>query len=467
MGDNDLKKYLFFCFISIFFMAVTTSVSAEETKRQQKSPTESHQFELVKEENLTDLEKVFVEYAKKNKGVYQFGSLYVIALGAQPNPGYGLKLEKQVQTFEQLHLYVKQTVPQPGIAYPDVVSYPYIVGRLNLPPYTTLSVLDIESKRPLIKGQNRLLDFSDKRFITDSLKEWSITFSKPITESTLKKYHIFVETQGENKKDHPIQLIIDMENKNIVKIKPLERYEEGRTYLLRIKNIKTGKQTILPFEVKDQVDTVLLEYDLTENLNGWTEGFSDLPVNYNKEEFALEFGHKPIPLKEKILKKGLLLSGMNRSDDLFMYAKKKIGKEDGLLPNQSYLLSMELDFYTNVDPGLAGIGGSPGEGVYMKAGATAVEPKSIPVNGDLRMNIDKGEQGSSGTDAVVIGNVAKGQVSEQQYELKKLKMKEPIKVTTNDHGELWAIFGTDSGFEGRTTLYYSTVKISLVKNEEE
>ena len=224
---------------------------------------------------------------------------------------------------------------------------------------------------------------------------------------------------------------------------------------------------ILPFEVQDSLDTVLLEYDLTENLNGWVGGFSDLPVNYSKEEFVLEFGHKPIPLKGKILKKGLLLSGMNRSDDLFMYAKKKVGKEDGLLPNQSYLLSMEIEFYTNADPGLVGIGGAPGESVYMKAGATTVEPNSIPVNGDLRMNIDKGEQASSGTDAVVIGNVAKEQGAQQQYELKKLKMTEPIKVTTNDQGELWAIFGTDSGFEGRTTLYYSTVKIHLVKNEAE
>lgn len=459
MGDNELKKYVLFCLISLFCMAVTTNVSAEQT-----NPTESHQFELVNEENLTDLEKVFVEYAKKNKGVYQFGSLYVIALGAQPNPGYGVKLEKQVQTFEQLHLYVKQTVPEQGMVYPNVISYPYIVGKLYLPPYTTLSVWDIDNKKPFIKDQNVLLDFKDKRFITDPLKEWSITFNKPITKSELKKYRISIEKRGEDKKEHPVQVLIDPKNKKTVKVKPLERYEKGATYLLCIENTKNGKQIIIPFEVKDQLDTVVLEYDFTENLNGWIGGFSDLPINYNKEDFALKFGHEPIPLKGEKLKKGLLLSGMNRSDDLFMYAKKKMGKEDGLLPNQSYLLSMEIEFYTNVDPGLVGIGGAPGESVYMKAGASSVEPKSIPMNSDLRMNMEKGEQASSGTDAVVIGNVAKKQVSQQQYELKKLKMTESIKVTTNDYGELWAIIGTDSGFEGMTTLYYSAVKISLVNN---
>lgn len=70
------------------------------------------------------------------------------------------------------------------------------------------------------------------------------------------------------------------------------------------------------------------------------------------------------------------------------------------------------------------------------------------------MNIDKGEQATSGTDAIVIGNVAKEQVSQEQYELKKLNMTKLIKVTTNENGELWEIFGTDSGFEGRTTPYY-------------
>jgi hypothetical protein len=95
-----LKNYFLFCLISIFLISATTSVTAEQTKSQQQENTETHQFELVNEENLTDLEKAFVDHAKKNKGVHQFGSLYVISVGPKPNPGYGLKFEKQEQTLE-------------------------------------------------------------------------------------------------------------------------------------------------------------------------------------------------------------------------------------------------------------------------------------------------------------------------------------------------------------------------------
>lgn len=258
MEESELKNYVLLCLVSFLLLSVTPHASAVQVNSQQNSQTDSHQFEVVKEENLTELEKVFVEHAKQNKGVYQFGSLYVIALGAQPNPGYRLSLEKEVQSFEQLYLYVKPTVPEPGISYPEVVTYPFIVGRVSLPPYTTLSVMNIDSQKPFITNQNGLLDFMDERFITNSLTEWSITFSKPMTKSTLKNFQITIEKWGENK-SHPVQLVINTRNKKIVKVKPLERYVNENLYLLHIKNIKNGQHIILPFKVKSSLDSIQLE----------------------------------------------------------------------------------------------------------------------------------------------------------------------------------------------------------------
>jgi hypothetical protein len=37
----------------------------------------------------------------------------------------------------------------------------------------------------------------------------------------------------------------------------------------------------------------------------------------------------------------------------------------------------------------------------------------------------------------------------------------PIKLKTNDLGELWLMIGTDSGFEGITALYFSSIIIKL------
>jgi hypothetical protein len=460
---NILKKFFVPCLIGILSIIAATDASAQQVNQVSESQAASNQFELVNEENLTELEKVFVDYAKMYEGIHRFGSIYVISLGEQPNPGFGLKLEQQIQTWEQFHLYVKKIVPEEGKEYPQVISYPYMVGKLHLPPYTTISVLDPDTKKPLFNNQRKSLDFLEKRITTNKWKEWFVYLDSPVTNSLSKDNRITLEKLGDERSLHPIQLIRDKANKKIVKVKPLVEYENGCTYLLNIEDKRNGERTILPFEVKGPSNTVQLEYDFTDGLKGWTGGFSDLPIKYDTEDFALEFGHKRIPLNEETLKKGLTLSGMNRSDDLFMYAKTKIGKEHGLLPNQWYLLIMEIAFYTNTDPGLAGAGGSPGEGVYVKAGASTVEPKSVYVNGDLRMNIDKGEQSSSGRNAVVIGNVAKEVASQQKYELKKLKTQQPILVRTNNQGELWALFGTDSAFEGKTTLYYTSVKISLEK----
>ena len=34
-------------------------------------------------------------------------------------------------------------------------------------------------------------------------------------------------------------------------------------------------------------------------------------------------------------------------------------------------------------------------------------------------------------------------------------------VTTSDDGTLWLVVGTDSGFEGITTLYYDRISVTL------
>ncbi|MBP1927737.1 hypothetical protein J2741_000284 [Methanolinea mesophila] len=38
-------------------------------------------------------------------------------------------------------------------------------------------------------------------------------------------------------------------------------------------------------------------------------------------------------------------------------------------------------------------------------------------------------------------------------------------VTSDNDGRIWVIIGTDSGFEGPTTVYYDTVEITLREDE--
>ena len=151
---------------------------------------------------------------------------------------------------------------------------------------------------------------------------------------------------------------------------------------------------------------------------------------------------------------GLFISGVNRSADLWMFWKKKLS---GLQPNTEYQVVLDIEMASNVAPGLVGVGGAPGESVYVKAGVSQAEPLvAEDAQGWLRLTVDKGNQSTSGSAAAVLGNVAKGNGDSDQYAiLHRNNRSVQQSATTSADGSLWIFFGTDSGFEGATSLYYT------------
>ncbi|KQL45637.1 copper amine oxidase [Brevibacillus choshinensis] len=104
---------------------------------------------LLTDDKLTKEEQAYVESVKKKQGIYQQGKLYVVARGESPNPGYGLQVTHTQWSWEQLLVYVKQTKPEPGKMYTQAITYPHIVAKADLPPYTTVVFLDADTKKPL------------------------------------------------------------------------------------------------------------------------------------------------------------------------------------------------------------------------------------------------------------------------------------------------------------------------------
>ena len=204
------------------------------------------------------------------------------------------------------------------------------------------------------------------------------------------------------------------------------------------------------------------EFTFDTDVEGWTSGFADLPADFNQEIYELDSGFRELP--EGLAGNGFYIQGHNRSDDLFMYLKRQV---DGLRPSTGYQVTVEIDLATNVPGGLIGIGGSPGESVYVKAGASAIEPsQEQDSSGWLRSNIDKGNQANGGTEMVVIGNVSHPDVVGDEYKIKTLTNEgSPLSVTTDANGGVWLIVGTDSGFEGLTALYYTRISYSLVVDQ--
>ncbi len=204
------------------------------------------------------------------------------------------------------------------------------------------------------------------------------------------------------------------------------------------------------------------KYDFSKGDHGWTTGYSDYSTGM---ESGIEFesGIAPLPDELKPLGQAYHISTRNISDDVFMFLKKQLGKADGIVPNRTYKANIEISFATNAFSGSVGIGGSPAESVFVKVGGAPLEPKAESSNDYVGLNLDKGAQNGGGRYAVQIGNVAKTDGSEDnRYAIKTLSNEsQALTITSDANGELWIFVGTDSGFEGTTTLYYTSIDITL------
>ena len=199
--------------------------------------------------------------------------------------------------------------------------------------------------------------------------------------------------------------------------------------------------------------TIVKEFDFSADDQEFASGFADLPASYNPALYNLVADHRNLPV-ELGGGKGLFISGVNLSADLWMFWKKKL---TGLQPNTEYQVAMDVEMASNVAPSLVGVGGAPGESVYVKAGVSQTEPLVTPDSqGLLRLTVDKGNQSTSGSVAAVLGNIAKENTNANQYAiLHRNNRSIQQSATTSADGSLWIFFGTDSGFEGATSLYYT------------
>jgi hypothetical protein len=144
------------------------------------------------------------------------------------------------------------------------------------------------------------------------------------------------------------------------------------------------------------------DYTFEEDEQGWPAGFADLPADFDETFYELDSGWGALP--SGLEGNAIYLNGHNHSDDLFMFLKVQV---DGLKPDTTYKVEFSIDLASNTPEGMMGIGGSPGESVYVKAGATTNEPEVIEESdGWLRMNIDKGNQASEGEDMINLGTIA-------------------------------------------------------------
>ena len=202
-------------------------------------------------------------------------------------------------------------------------------------------------------------------------------------------------------------------------------------------------------------------YNFTTGYQGWAGDFSDYPVT-DSLFYELEFTRTTLPAPLSTCKHALKISGNNHSDDLFMFIKRKIS---GLLPNTTYQLLIDVEFASNAPTNASGVGGAPGEGVTMKAGATLIEPLKINSDGFYLMNIDKSNQTQPGADMDTIGHVGVNDTTTAFALINRTNASHPFQIATDANGEVWVCIGTDSGFEATTTLYYNQIDLTFSTTE--
>lgn len=201
-------------------------------------------------------------------------------------------------------------------------------------------------------------------------------------------------------------------------------------------------------------------FDFSAASDAWTPVFADYPVGQDAfHELAFAWSELPAPLQEL---SGVYLSGHNHSDDLLMMIKTALPP---VKANTFYRLSLSMEIATNAGKNCIGIGGAPGESVYIKAGASPLEPTRLEQNGTWRTSIDLGQQANPGAYSAVLGDAASTQTdcNNTQYELKTLTLppESAFQLQTDDTGIVWLYFLSDSGFEGKTTLYFTRASALL------
>ncbi|MGH9627992.1 MAG: hypothetical protein ACRD7E_06585, partial [Bryobacteraceae bacterium] len=94
--------------------------------------------------------------------------------------------------------------------------------------------------------------------------------------------------------------------------------------------------------------------DFSRGSGGWLPGFSDYTLQTTPTDRSADVLRLPSEIDSG--RSGYYLRGRNTSDDLFMYLKKPVTREQGIVPNQPYELTFYIEFASNAPSGCPGVG---------------------------------------------------------------------------------------------------------------
>jgi len=200
-----------------------------------------------------------------------------------------------------------------------------------------------------------------------------------------------------------------------------------------------------------------INYSFAQNIDGWDVGFSDYSTLTKPSD--VEQVHTVIPIPGA--SKALYMGATNLSDDLLLYTYRKV---TGLLPNNSYIGQFTVTFASDAPAGCVGVGGAPGESVWLIGAVSGTKPENRQIREDFRLNISRGNQSTAGDSSDVIGTIGVNGIpctgNNRQAAIKTLGPSKWIPFTTDDTGSAWILVGLDSGFESYSRIWLQSVKFT-------
>jgi hypothetical protein len=188
-------------------------------------------------------------------------------------------------------------------------------------------------------------------------------------------------------------------------------------------------------------------FDFNSGIQGWVGGVSYCPT---VQQPVVDHRRLPTPLDES--QSALFFSTPGGNDiGRFMYLKRQV---TGLAPLAAYDATFTVTIAADER---YGCGGGAVEVVYLKAGASSVEPVSSFSDGWFTMNIDIGAHQAVGTDAALLGNLVDsvGCHQPQVWQLKSLANGSPLRVRSGTDGSIWLWAGTMCTYYFEQSFYYA------------
>jgi hypothetical protein len=202
------------------------------------------------------------------------------------------------------------------------------------------------------------------------------------------------------------------------------------------------------------------EYDFTQSDHDWEAFISNYSnADLQQLDFTADYTGLPSPLPSS--DNAHFIQAENHPEGFKMLYRKQI---DGLEPFTPYQIRYTIRFATDVPSGCDEIGEPAGEDVRVLARSHVLKPDTTDIQGfDFQnvLNIQHLENPQTWLNESTIGDITNTREcgESRQFEMKEIRTSSGFdSITADSNGRAWLMFGTRTGYQGDTILYYTYFK---------